>query len=81
MARKMQFADDIAWQCVHRVTPAAVIDDHGSRVASEVWSLYDAALHRFGAVPTLIEWDTQVPPLDVLLDEARQAREHMSAHL
>jgi uncharacterized protein (UPF0276 family) len=65
----------------HRVTPAAVIDDHGSRVASEVWSLYDAALHRFGAVPTLIEWDTQVPPLDVLLDEARQAREHMSAHL
>lgn len=64
----------------HRVTPAAVIDDHGSRVAPEVWSLYDAALHRFGAVPTLIEWDTQVPPLDVLLDEARQARERMSAH-
>jgi uncharacterized protein (UPF0276 family) len=65
----------------HRVTPAAVIDDHGSRVAPEVWSLYDAALHRFGAVPTLIEWDTAVPPLDVLLDEARQAREHMSAHV
>jgi uncharacterized protein (UPF0276 family) len=65
----------------HRVTPAAVIDDHGSRVAPEVWSLYDAALHRFGAVPTLIEWDTAVPPLDVLLDEARQARKHMSARV
>lgn len=65
----------------HRVTPAAVIDDHGSRVAPEVWSLYDAALQRFGAVPTLIEWDTHVPPLDVLLDEARQARERMSAHV
>ncbi|WP_322051173.1 MNIO family bufferin maturase [Paraburkholderia bannensis] len=65
----------------HRVTPAAVIDDHGSRVAPEVWSLYDAALHRFGAAPTLIEWDTQVPTLDVLLDEARQARERMSAYV
>ncbi|MBB3256116.1 hypothetical protein F4827_000942 [Paraburkholderia bannensis] len=64
----------------HRVTPAAVIDDHGARVAPEVWSLYDAALHRFGAVPTLIEWDTAVPPLDVLLDEARQAQERLSAH-
>ncbi|WP_321854453.1 MNIO family bufferin maturase [Paraburkholderia tropica] len=62
----------------HRVTPAAVIDDHGSRVAPEVWSLYAAALQRFGAVPTLIEWDTDVPPLDVLLDEARLARDHMT---
>ncbi|CAG9240093.1 conserved hypothetical protein [Paraburkholderia tropica] len=61
----------------HRVTPAAVIDDHGSRVAPEVWTLYEAALQRFGAVPTLIEWDTDVPPLDILLDEARIAREHM----
>ncbi|NIE66719.1 DUF692 domain-containing protein [Burkholderia sp. Ax-1719] len=65
----------------HRITPAAVIDDHGSRVAPEVWSLYDAALHRFGAVPTLIEWDTAVPPLDVLLDEARQAQERVSARI
>ncbi|NLP61230.1 DUF692 domain-containing protein [Paraburkholderia sacchari] len=62
----------------HRVTEAAVIDDHGSRVAPEVWALYEAALHRFGAVPTLIEWDTGVPPLDVLLDEARLARERMT---
>ncbi|WP_321813745.1 MULTISPECIES: DUF692 domain-containing protein [unclassified Paraburkholderia] len=64
----------------HRVSEAAVIDDHGSRVAPEVWSLYEAALQRFGAVPTLIEWDTHVPPLAVLLDEARQAQERMSAH-
>ncbi|WP_245004446.1 MNIO family bufferin maturase [Paraburkholderia sacchari] len=62
----------------HRVTKAAVIDDHGSRVAPEVWTLYEAALRRFGAVPTLIEWDTGVPPLDVLLDEARLARERMT---
>jgi uncharacterized protein (UPF0276 family) len=63
----------------HRVTSVAVIDDHGSRVAPAVWSLYEAALQRFGAVPTLIEWDTGVPPLDVLLDEARLARERVAA--
>jgi hypothetical protein len=33
-------------------------------------------LKRFGAVPTLIEWDTDVPELDVLLDEAARARSH-----
>ena len=35
------------------------------------------ALERFGAVPTLIEWDTNLPPLDVLLDEAAQAESHL----
>jgi hypothetical protein len=49
------------------------IDNHGSRVAPEVWSLYAEALARFGPVPTLIEWDTDIPPLDVLLGEAAQA--------
>jgi uncharacterized protein (UPF0276 family) len=49
------------------------IDDHGSRVIAEVWSLYAEALRRFGPVPTLIEWDTDVPPLDVLVAEARRA--------
>ena len=48
-----------------------VIDDHGSRVVDAVWALYRHAVQRFGAVPTLIEWDTDVPELDVLLDEAR----------
>jgi uncharacterized protein (UPF0276 family) len=49
------------------------IDDHGSRVASEVWALYEEALARFGPVPTLIEWDNDVPPLDVLIGEASHA--------
>ncbi len=49
------------------------IDDHGSRVAAEVWALYDEALARFGPRPTLIEWDTNVPPLAVLLEEAAHA--------
>ena len=50
-----------------------LIDDHGSRVAPAVWDLYGRALARFGAVPTLVEWDTDVPPLAVLLDEAATA--------
>jgi uncharacterized protein (UPF0276 family) len=49
------------------------IDDHGSRVAPEVWALYAEAIRLFGARPTLIEWDTDVPPLAVLLDEAARA--------
>lgn len=49
------------------------IDDHGSRVIPKVWSLYREALSRFGPVPTLIEWDTNVPPIDVLLEEAAHA--------
>lgn len=49
------------------------IDDHGSRVAPAVWDLYAEALSHFGPVPTLIEWDTNVPPIDILLNEAAQA--------
>jgi hypothetical protein len=50
-----------------------VIDDHGSRVCDAVWSLCAHAAQRFGAVPTLIEWDTDLPELQVLLDEAARA--------
>lgn len=50
-----------------------LIDDHGSRVSAGVWQLFGATVERFGARPTLIEWDTDVPPLAVLLDEAAQA--------
>jgi uncharacterized protein (UPF0276 family) len=49
------------------------IDDHGSRVIDDVWALYEEALARFGPLPTLIEWDTDVPPLAVLLGEAEHA--------
>lgn len=49
------------------------IDDHGSKVRPEVWALYAEAVGLFGSVPTLIEWDTAIPALDVLLAEARIA--------
>ena len=49
------------------------IDDHGSRVRPAVWSLYRHALGHLGPVPTLIEWDTDLPALEVLLAEAARA--------
>jgi uncharacterized protein len=55
-----------------------LIDHHGDRVARPVWDLYEAALERFGALPVLIEWDTDIPPLPVLLEEAMKA-DHVRA--
>jgi len=56
-----------------------LIDTHSARVAEPVWALYRAALERLGPKPTLIEWDTDLPALDVLLDEAATARAMMEA--
>lgn len=50
-----------------------LIDNHGSAVAPQVWSLYRFALERFGVRPTLIEWDSEIPPLETLLGEAMWA--------
>ena len=61
----------------HAITADGLVDDHGSRVPPPVWALYGEALARFGPVPTLVEWDTDVPALDVLLAEAGEARARM----
>jgi len=53
---------------------SCLIDTHGARVAPPVWELYRAAIARFGPKPTLIEWDTDIPSLEVLLDEAALAQ-------
>jgi uncharacterized protein (UPF0276 family) len=50
-----------------------LIDTHGSRIAEPVWAFYARALKRFGPKPTLIEWDNDVPALDVILAEAVRA--------
>ena len=62
----------------HKELPGIVIDDHGCRVSAEVWQVYAHAVKHLGSVPSLIEWDTDVPPLAVLLDEARQAQALMT---
>ena len=57
----------------YRDTGAIAIDDHGSRVRPAVWTLYEHALRRYGPVPTLVEWDTDLPAWAVLVGEAAQA--------
>ena len=65
------------------VTPSGatlLIDTHDGRVADGVWALYAAAIRRFGARPTLIEWDANLPSFDVLEDEARIANYQLRSH-
>ncbi|HXZ85618.1 MAG TPA: DUF692 domain-containing protein, partial [Myxococcota bacterium] len=57
----------------HEPRGAALVDSHGAPVAEAVWALFCRALARFGPRPTLLERDRAIPPLGVLLDEARKA--------
>jgi uncharacterized protein (UPF0276 family) len=57
----------------HERSEGLLIDTHAAPVAEEVWSLYARAIARMGPRPTLIEWDADIPPLDVLLAQARRA--------
>jgi uncharacterized protein (UPF0276 family) len=50
-----------------------LIDDHGSEVIADVWSLYEFALQHIGNRPTLIEWDANIPEWSTLYDEAIMA--------
>ena len=81
LAACLQWIDSIAPQSVGELHLAGhinmgdvVIDDHGSRVCEPVWQIYRHAQTRFGNAPALVEWDTDVPPLAVLLDEAALAK-------
>lgn len=57
-----------------------LVDTHSRPVCDEVWNLYRQAVRRFGIKPTLIEWDADIPPLSVLLEEADKARRVMEEH-
>lgn len=52
-----------------------LIDTHDQRVTDKVWALYKKAIQRFGPIPTLIEWDSDLPTLEVLLNEAGRAEQ------
>lgn len=56
-----------------------LIDDHGSAVSDAVWALYRDAVARFPEAKTLVEWDSRIPALDVLLNEAARADAHRAA--
>ena len=55
------------------------IDDHGSPVSDQVWALYEHALALIGPRPTLIEWDSALPPLEILLAEAGKAQARLES--
>lgn len=51
-----------------------IIDTHGAPVVEDVFAVYRHALKRFGPVPTLLEWDNEIPPLEGLLAENQRVR-------
>lgn len=57
-----------------------LVDTHDHPIYEEVWALYNIALQHIGLRPTLIEWDTNIPALSVLMGEAGKAQQHMDAH-
>jgi uncharacterized protein (UPF0276 family) len=61
----------------HEFFDGTLIDTHGCAVIPAVWQLYESALQRFGPVPTLIEWDNNIPEFSVLKKEARQAQDYL----
>jgi len=58
-----------------------LIDTHGKSVSEPVWVLYQQAIQRFGNQPTLIEWDTDIPPLATLLGEAAHANALLTGNM
>jgi uncharacterized protein (UPF0276 family) len=71
----------LAGHSVHTVGGRQIrIDTHSSPVCDAVWNLYSAALERFGPVPTLIEWDSDIPALDILAAEAHEADRRLEMH-
>lgn len=58
-------------------TPGAtlLVDTHASAIAEPVWALYAHALRRFGHAATIVEWDSEIPPLGILVGEASWADE------
>jgi uncharacterized protein len=80
LAQATAWLDALQADCVDEIHLAGhcamddmVIDDHGAPVCDAVWALYARAVQRFGDPAALVEWDTQVPSLALLLGEAAKA--------
>ncbi|MGE4062563.1 MAG: DUF692 domain-containing protein [Rhodospirillaceae bacterium] len=58
--------------------PVLLVDTHSHPVAEDVWVLYEQTIGRIGPRPTLIEWDSNVPSLAVLLAETERAQKVLS---
>jgi uncharacterized protein len=78
MQRRHVLEIHLAGHSVNRHEDCTVlIDTHSRPVCDAVWDLYEFAIARFGRIPTLIEWDTDIPALRVLVAEAHRADRHM----
>ena len=86
----MDYLAGIPWEAVAEIHLAGftvnrfddsevLIDTHNRPVCSAVWTLYREVLSRLGPVPTLIEWDADIPPLATLLSEAAKAERLLEA--
>jgi uncharacterized protein (UPF0276 family) len=65
----------------HEWVDGTIIDTHGTRMIPEVLDLYAYTLEKTGPVSTLVEWDHQIPPLEVLLAENDRVRDRATAVL
>lgn len=59
---------------------AILIDSHSRNVKDDVWKLYEKTIKLVGNKPTLIEWDTDIPELSILMDEAAKAQTIMDVN-
>ncbi|RUL87945.1 MNIO family bufferin maturase [Tautonia sociabilis] len=62
----------------HEVRDGLLLDAHGSAVADPVWDLFEQVTSLIGPIPTLVEWDNDLPPFSVLRDQARRASDILS---
>ena len=61
----------------YSIRDGCLVDTHDHPVYSEVWELYEIALRHIGPRPTLIEWDSDIPALAVLMGEAAKAQQRL----
>jgi uncharacterized protein (UPF0276 family) len=58
-----------------------ILDTHSGHVTDAVWQLYAFAIEKAGNVPTLIEWDDEIPSFDILMAEVEKARDTRAVSL
>lgn len=63
----------------YSIRDGCLVDTHDHPVYPEVWELYEQVLQHIGPRPTLIEWDSDIPALPLLLGEATKAQQRMES--
>jgi uncharacterized protein (UPF0276 family) len=57
-----------------------LIDTHGDKVSNQVWQLYEEVIKHSVCIATLIEWDSNIPDLQILIDEADKAQKILNKY-